>query len=295
MPSFQSFVFKVVTKIISARMNSISSIPKLRTFMEMGRMKPFLPKGTTITPDEVNGVPVEWLTPSKISTDAVILYLHGGGWTLGWKNNHRTLVAFICQAASSRALAVDYRLAPENPFPAALADCLSVYHWLINHGTRPDQIVFAGDSAGANLALTTIMSLRDNNDPLPAAVVCISPMTDLTGSGETFYSNKDALLTPLFALTMASLYYSDHDPQSPLISPHFGDLSGFPKLLIQVGEDEILLNDSTRLAEKAKNNSVDTKLTIWPGMWHVWHTFVPFLPEAQQAIDEIGSFIRENT
>ena len=224
MPSLQSTVFKLITKIVSARMNSISSIPKLRDFMEMGHMKPFLPKGTIITTEEVNGVPVEWLTPSLVATDAVILYLHGGGWTLGWKNNHRTLVAFICKAASCRALAVEYRLAPENPYPAALEDCLSVYHWLVNHGTRPDQIVIAGNSAGANLALTSIMSLRDNNDPLPAAIVCISPMTDLTGSGATFYSQKDALLTPRFALTMASLYYGNYDPQSPLISPHFGDL-----------------------------------------------------------------------
>ena len=229
MPSLQSHVFKLITKILSARMNSISSIPKLRDFMEMGGIKPFLPNGTIITPEVINDVPVEWLTPAHVNSDFVILYLHGGGWTLGWKNNHRTLVAFICKAASCRALAVEYRLAPENPFPAALVDCLSVYHWLINHGTRPDQIVFAGDSAGANLALTTVMSLRDSNDPLPAAIVCISPMTDLTGSGATFYSQKDALLTPRFALTMASLYYGEHDPQSPLISPLFGDLSGFPK------------------------------------------------------------------
>lgn len=295
MPSLQSVAFKLITKIVSARMNSISSIPKLRAFMEMGRTKPFLSKKTTITPDEVNGVPVEWITPSQPATDSVILYFHGGGWTLGWKNNHRTLVSFICQAASSRALAVDYRLAPEHPYPAALVDCLSVYHWLINNGTRPDQIVIAGDSAGANLALTTIMSLRDHGTPLPAAVVCISPMTDLTGSGESFYSNKDAILTPRFALTMAGLYYGDHDPQSPLISPHFGNLAGFPKLLIHVGEDEILLSDSLRLAKKANAAGVNVKLTVWPGMWHVWHSYAPFLPEAQQALDEIGSFIRENT
>jgi acetyl esterase/lipase len=294
MPSLQSRVFKEITKIISAHMNAISSIPKLRSFMEMGRMKPFLPVGTTFSPDKVNGVAVEWLTPSKVSTDTVILYLHGGGWTLGWKNNHRTLVAFICQAASSHAIAVDYRLAPEHPYPAALEDCLSVYRWLINNSTRPDQIVIVGDSAGANLALTTIMSLRDSNDLLPAAVVCISPMTDLTGSGETFYSQKDALLTPRFALTMASLYYGDHDPQSPLISPLFGDLSGFPRLLIQVGEDEILLSDSIRLADKATMAGVNMKLTVWPGMWHVWHTFVPFLPEAKQAVEQIGKFIRES-
>ena len=294
MPSIQSYIFRVLTKLLSARMNAIESIPKLRAFMEIGPKKPYLPRGTSIITDRINGIPVEWINPSQADTRTIILYLHGGGWTLGWKNNHRMMVAHICQSASSRALAVDYRLAPENPFPAALEDCLAAYRWLINNGTLSQQIVIAGDSAGANLVLATMLSLRDSGDPLPAAAVCISPMIDLSCSGETFFTNKDSLLTPKFALKMAEYYCNGQDPRSPLISPLYGNLEGLPPLLIHVGADEILLSDATRLKENASSAGVDVNLVVWPHMWHVWHTFVPFLPEANQAVKQIGEFIHNN-
>ena len=240
-----------------------------------------------------DGVSVEWIIPSNASSQSVILYLHGGGWTLGWYNSHRWLVAYICQAATSRALAVNYRLAPEDPFPAALEDCLAAYRWLLKSGTSPQQIVVAGDSAGGNLALATLMALRDAGDPLPAAAVCISPMTDLAGTGESFSTHKDPLLTTRFALSMARYYAGDQDPRLPLISPHYGNLDRLPPLLIHVGEDEILLSDAARLTDNARAAGVDVSLVIWPKMWHVWHAFAPYLPEAQQAIDAIGIFIRE--
>lgn len=203
-------------------------------------------------------------------------------------------MAHICQAAASRALAVEYRLAPEDPFPAALEDCLAAYRWLLKSGTSPQQIVVAGDSAGGNLTLTTLMALRDAGDPLPAAAVCISPMTDLAGTGESFSTNKDPLLTTRFALSMARYYAGGQDPRLPLISPHYGSLHEFPPLLIHVGEDEILLSDSMRLADNARADGVEVRLVIWPKMWHVWHAFVPYLPEAQQAVAEIGAFIGEH-
>jgi acetyl esterase/lipase len=293
MPSFQRTIFKTITKIMSARMNSISSLPKLRAFMDMGPPIPSFSKSLTIKTDLIDNIPVEWIIPQQTFSNSVILYLHGGGWTLGWKDSHRSLVAHICQSASSQALAVDYRLAPEYPFPAALEDCLAAYKWLLSDGTSPKQIVIAGDSAGANLALATMMSLRDTGDPLPAAAVCISPMTDLAGTGDTFYSKKDALLTSRFALTLAHYYIGNQDPHNPLISPHYGCLDGLPPLLIHVGEDEILLSDSIRLADKARSAGVDVNLKVWPKMWHVWHTFVPYLPEAKQAVNEIGLFIRK--
>jgi acetyl esterase/lipase len=203
------------------------------------------------------------------------------------------MVMHLCQGAGCRALAVDYRLAPEHPFPAGLEDCLAVYHWLLEDGFSSQDIVIAGDSAGANLTLSTLISLRDAGDPLPAAAVCISPMTDLAGTGESFRTNRDPTLTTGFALAMVQHYAGGQDLHQPLLSPHYADLRGLPPLLIQVGEVEILLSDATRLAEKARRDGVDISLVVWPNMWHVWHFFVPSLPEARRAVNAIGDFVRE--
>jgi acetyl esterase/lipase len=190
---------------------------------------------------------------------------------------------------------VDYRLAPEHPFPAALEDCLAAYRWLLGTGISPLDIVIAGDSAGGNLTLTTLLSLRDAGDPLPAAAVCIAPMTDLEGTGESFRTKDDPALTAEFALKVARHYAGDHDLRLPLLSPYHGDLRGLPPLLIQVGGDEILLSDATRLADDARAAGVEVHLAVWPKMWHVWHVFAPSLPEARRAIDDIGAFIRSAT
>lgn len=292
MSGMRTNVFRLAMKAFSARMDSISSVKELRTFVGAGAKKQRLPRDVTTQSTTAAGVPVEWITPAEVSCQSVILYLHGGGWIMGWYNSHRWMVSHICQAAGCRALAVDYRLAPEHPFPAALEDCLAAYRWLVESGTSPQEIVIAGDSAGGNLALTTLMALRDAGDELPAAAVCISPMTDLEGTGDSFRQADDALLKADSALSMARAYYADRDPRLPLISPQYGDLAGLPPLLIQVGEDEILLSDSLRLAEKAKAAGVDVSLVVWPGMWHVWHTLVPYLPEAKSAIADIGVFIQ---
>jgi monoterpene epsilon-lactone hydrolase len=193
-----------------------------------------------------------------------------------------------------RALAIDYRLAPEHPFPAALEDCYTVYHWLLRNGIAPQNIVIAGDSAGANLTLAALISLRDAGIPLPSAAVCLSPMTDLLATGESFRSKHDPALTKNFALTMARHYASNQDRHLPLLSPYYGDLRELPPLLIQVGEDEILLSDAQRLADKAQHAGVAVTLVIWPNMWHVWHLLVPILPEAQEAVNAIATFIREH-
>jgi len=240
-------------------------------------------------------VSAEWILPGSVSSQPVILYLHGGGWVLGWYQSHRVLSAHIGKASQSRVLAVNYRLAPENPFPAALEDCLAAYHWIVNENVAPDRIVIAGDSAGGNLTLAMLMVLRDAGDPLPAAAVCISPMTDLACTGETFHANRDALLTAEFAASMARYYRGERDPCLPLISPHYGDMRGLPPLLIQAGEYEILLSDAQRIADKARSAGVHVTLTVWPKMWHVWHVNTPWLPEAKQAVDTIGSFIRKHT
>jgi acetyl esterase/lipase len=189
---------------------------------------------------------------------------------------------------------VDYRLAPEHPFPAPLDDCLTVYRRLINDGIKPKHIVIAGDSVGANLTLAVLLTLRDTDEPLPAAAVCISPMTDLAFTGKSYDTQKDALLTAEIARSMSSHYVGNQDVYNPLISPHYGDLKGLPPLLIHAGKDEILLNDAERLANNARHAGVNVTLTIWPKMWHVWHILVPYLPEAIQATNEIGSFVHRH-
>jgi len=275
-------------------MNSISSIPELRAFSEKISKPLPLPGGVTSHKSTVHGIPVEWIIPPGRAGDSLIFYLHGGSWVMGWYNNHRVLAAHIGLASGSRVLAVDYRLAPEHPFPASLHDGLAVYHRLLTDGFEPNQVVIAGDSAGANLALGILISLRDADEIMPAAAVCISPMTDLACTGSTFYTNKDALLTAEFVRSMSRYYIGSQDVHLPLISPHFGDMQGLPPLLIHAGENEILLSDAERLAANALHAGVDVTLTVWPDMWHVWHLFAPYLPEAKQAVDEIGRFVRSH-
>src|SRR5574341_1696217 len=293
MISLQGSLLHLILRLRKAIYDWNAPVEKYRAELKLRGRFIKLPREVEVKPSIADDVPIEWLIPLNPSSQSVILYLHGGGWTMGWSNLHRRMVAHICQAAACRALAVDYGLAPEHPFPAALEDCLTVYHWLLKNGTSPHNLVMAGDSAGGNLTLAALMSLRDAGDPLPAAAVCISPMTDLAGTGESFRIKHDPALTVAFALTMARHYAGSQDLHSPLLSPHYGDLRGLPPLLIQVGDDEILLSDATRLADNARAAGVDVNLVVWPGMWHVWHLFVPSLPEAQQAIKAISDFIRE--
>jgi acetyl esterase/lipase len=293
MPSLQSHVLRLVLNARRAVIDWEAPVERFRTMVKRSErfFKP--PRDVAVEPVVADDVPGEWLIPPDASPPSVVLYLHGGGWTLGWSQIHRRMVAHLCRAAACRALAVDYRLAPEHPFPAALEDCLTAYRWLLKEGMLPRDIVIAGDSAGGNLTLATLMSLRDAADPLPAAAVCISPMTDLEGTGESLRTKKDPAQTAEFVLAMARHYAGGHDLRLPLLSPYHGDLRGLPPLLIQVGGDEILLSDATRLADDARAAGVEVSLVIWPRMWHVWHLFAPSLPEARQAVDAIGAFIRE--
>ena len=253
-----------------------------------------LPREVTIKPDLADGIPVEWITPPNASSQSVIFYIHGGAFIWGLYNVERQVAAHICQVAACRALAVDYRLAPGHLFPAGLEDCLTAYRWLLKNGISPRDIVIAGFSAGGNLTLATLLSLRDAGDPLPAAAVCISPLTDLEGTGESFRTKQDPALSGRFVLTTSRYYAGGQDLRLPLLSPHYGDLRGLPPLLIQVGDDEILFSDAIRLADHARAADVNVNLVIWQKMWHGWHLFAPTLPEARQAINEIGDFIREH-
>jgi len=236
----------------------------------------------------------EWITTPEINHDQVILYLHGGAYFLNYDSPHRDLVARLGRRAQMRALLLDYRLAPEHPYPAALEDALAAYQWLLSQGYTPANITIAGDSCGGGLALATLLKLREAGISLPAGAACISPWTDLAGSGASMESNaKVDFINSVDNLKIsAKLYAGIHDLKNPFISPLYADLTGLPPLLIQVGTREVLLDDSTRLAEQARGAGVDVTLEIWKGMFHVFQLGAGFMPEARKAVDNMAVFIR---
>jgi acetyl esterase/lipase len=266
----------------------------MRASQERWTSRPILPRGVTLQKVIAGGVRAEWLTPAAGSANGVLLYVHGGAWTMGWYEPHRWLVSHLARATGRRALALDYRLAPEHPFPAPLEDCLAAYRWLLANGTRPDEIIIGGDSAGGNLTLTTMLALRDNGEPLPAAGLCLSPVTDLAGSGEPAPSVQDAGLPVDWAQEQTHMYLGDTDPHLPLVSPFYADLHGLPPLLIQVGGDEYLLSDVQRFVPRARAAGVDVTLEAYSGMWHVWQILVGLMPEASQAVAAIAAFCRQH-
>jgi len=242
-------------------------------------------------------VPAEWLRPPSAAPGRVVLYLHGGGYVIGSPRSHRHLAAAIAAAARSSALLLEYRCAPEAPFPAAVDDAVAAYRWLLDQGVSAGGIVIAGDSAGGGLTGAALLALRDARLPLPAAGVCISPWVDLTCSGASYATKaaSDPIVKRAGVDEMARAYLGTADPRTPLASPLFADLRGLPPLLIQVGSEEVLLDDSIQLAERAKAAGVDTTLEVWEQMIHVWHWFLPMLDEAEEAVAAIGRFAASRT
>jgi acetyl esterase/lipase len=249
--------------------------------------------GIDVDGEEVGGLYAEWLVPPDAAADEVILYLHGGAYTAGSCASHRNAVSHIARAAGIRVFMPEYRLAPEHPFPAALEDGLAAYRWLLDRGKPARKVILAGDSAGGGLALAVMVAARDEGLPLPGAAALISAWTDLAATGDSLKSrnNKDPWFDADEIGPMARNYHQDTDPRHPLVSPLYASLEGLPPLMLQVGDHEILLDDSTRLAEKAREAGVDVTLRVWPGMWHVWHFFVGRMPEAKQAILEMAAFL----
>jgi len=294
MASLRSRILRSTLQRVISNLDTHLTLREQRTrFDDLAHRGIRLPRGVTACTVQVNGVHAEWIEPAGIGPKQVILYLHGGGYCLCSIDTHRGLAARLALACRSRVLIIAYRLAPENPFPAALEDALSAYHWLLQQGISPRQIAIGGDSAGGGLTLSTTVKLRDAGEPLPAALFLLSPWTDLTFSGESFRTRKK--VDPIFGhgdntLQFAPAYLGTADPANPLISPLFADLAGLPPTFIQVGNDEILLDDSTRLGERLQAAGVDVQLEVWKGMWHVFQVFAPFAPESQQAIEKIGNF-----
>ena len=243
----------------------------------------------------VAGRAAEWLRAPGTNAQRAILYLHGGGYVMGSPNTHRSLGGEVSRAAQAAVLMVDYRLAPESPFPAAVDDSVAAFEWLIAQGFKPQNLAIAGDSAGGGLAAATLLALRDRKLPLPKAAVCISPWSDLTCTNDSYKTRAaaDPMVTTDGIGNMAGVYLQGADPKDPLASPNFAELRGLPPLLIHVGRDEVLLDDSIKLHERAKAADVDSTLEIWDDMIHVWHAFYPMLPEGKQGITRVGAFLQE--
>jgi len=243
------------------------------------------------------GVDAEWVCAPGAANDRFVLYLHGGGYVIGSVKTHRDLMARLSRAAKARVLGLNYRLAPEHPFPAAVDDAVAGYKWLLAQGAKPGRIAIAGDSAGGGLAAATLVAIRDAKLPTPAAGVLLSPWVDLEGIGEsmTTRAKVDPVVQKEGLAGMAQAYLQGQNARTPLAAPLYADLKGLPPLLIQVGDAETLLDDSKRLDGRAKAAGVSTKLEVWPEMIHVWQLFASFLPEGQQAIEGIGKFVIERT
>jgi len=253
------------------------------------------------TPDDIvfehvdaSGVPAEWSYPPGAAADRAILYLHGGGYVIGSIASHRHLVAALARAAGARALALDYRLAPEHPFPAAVEDAVAAYRFLLTSGFSPSKIAVAGDSAGGGLTVASLVAIRDAGLPQPACGFCISPWVDLEGLGASMTSKaaSDPMVQHEGLSGMAQAYLAGASPRTPLAAPLHADLKGIAPLLIHVGSAETLLDDSTRLAAAAAAADVDVRLESWPGMIHVWHFFHTMLGEGREAIEVAGGYIR---
>lgn len=272
-----------------------TSIPALRQRAEKSaRGLGKVPAGLEVTAAPVPGLSAKWIRPSAASKDRAMLYFHGGGYVMGSSRSHRGIVAKFVAGSGIGALVFDYRLAPEHPFPAALDDSLTAYRWLLAQGFSPAHIVFTGDSAGAGLCLAALLAIRDNELPLPAAAALLSPWTDLKCTGST-YGRRDPL-APDGSWQVYSTYYAgDNDPALPLISPLYGDLAGLPPLLIYVGEEETMLDDSVRFAEKARAAGVEVTLHVGKGMVHCYPALSPLFPEAKVAMEDICAFLAKST
>ena len=295
MPSDESK--RLIELLRAQRANPPAVAPTVQQMRDnMERMNSHGPDEDVVcTPMDADGVPCEWIAAPGGDGGPVVLYLHGGGYIMGSINTHRQLCGWIAKAAGGRVLSVDYRLGPEHPFPAAVEDAVAAYDWLLAQGVEPGSVAVAGDSAGGGLTAATLLAIRDQGKALPAAGVMISPWTDLAATGESLTSR--AAIDPMIAGAaglggMSSGYLAGADPKTPLASPLYADLAGLPPLLIHVGTEEVLFDDSTRFDAKARAAGVDVTFEAWNGQVHVFHSFAFMVPEAREAIAKIGAFVK---
>jgi acetyl esterase/lipase len=253
-----------------------------------------IPESVKFTPVDAGGVPAEWVEWQGAPEDSVILYFHGGGYVFGDPDSHRDIAWRLGKESGSKVLVVDYRLAPEHRFPAAVDDAAASYRWLLQQGFAPDRIAVAGDSAGGGLAVALMVTLKNFGIDLPKVAVLMSPWVDLAMTGTSMVDNakSDVMLSPEAISIFASYYLGDTNPKAPLASPVFADLSGLPPTLVLVGSKEVLLSDSETLVEKINTAGGDARLSVWPKMPHVFPILASVIPEGKKAVLDMADFLR---
>lgn len=268
------------------------------TFDSLNSELPKLPRGTALVPVVDGDMRGAWLTASGVVPQRTLYYLHGGGYVWGSPKTHADLAMRLSRQMNARVFLVDYRLAPAHACPAAIEDATAGWHWLLaQDGVDPARTAIAGDSAGGGLSLATMLALRDAGDPLPAAACLLSPWTDMTGTAPSLDANDatDPVLSAFGIRKMGPAYYGKLPADNPRVSPLFADLTGLPPMLIQVGSQEILLDDSTGLAARIRDAGGDVQLDVWPKMPHVWQMMAFALPEGRKAIADMAAFVDRHT
>lgn len=285
-----------IARLFAERREEDVPLPRRRRDWEAEARADTLPEGAQFRPAIAGGVPAEWVDMPGADPRRVLLFFHGGAYNAGSPRTHRKLTALLAQATGARVLVPDYRLAPEHPFPAAVKDALLAFGWLLTEGYEASDIVVGGDSAGGGLALSMLLALREAGAQMPRAAVLMAPWTDLSASSPSYERlwQNDPVIDPQRLREAGSWYAGRRNPRDPMASPLFAELGGLPPMLIHVGGGEVMLDDSTRFADAAAAAGCRVTLKIWPELWHVFHNAAPEVPEASEAIAEIGQFVRQS-
>jgi acetyl esterase/lipase len=294
MDSFLLFFVKRLLRFIKGRAKYKNAVISRKRFETAVSLVPFRFPGFTYQPFLITDMKCEWVIPGSADNKKVLLFFHGGGYGAGSINTHRGLACALANESGVKVLLIEYRLAPENKYPAALEDAVAAYQWLLKEGYSADKIAFGGDSAGGGLTICTALYLRDNHLPLPKCIIALSPWLDLSQSGDSVTANKsiDPVLVYDGLFIWSKNYLGDADSKAPYASPLFQDLKGLPPIYIQVGEDEMLLSDSVRFAEKARAADVNVELDVFPAMFHVFNAYWQVLPQSKAANKKLGVFLR---
>lgn len=296
MPSYRARCVRFLLKRTVGRMyrKAGQSLPELRKLDDFLIRSQKPPRGTRISSVTLNGLSGEWIQGPGPGSEAAILYLHGGAFVSGSPGVHRELAARIAASAGVRVFSLDYRLAPEHPFPAAVEDTLVAYRWLLGQGYTPSDLFLGGESSGGGLALQALLAMKEEGISLPRAAFFLSPVTDwcrLDGESYTSRAPLDPMVSLLQCRFTASKYVGDHPRDAPLLQPTEMDLTGLPSMWIQVGDYEVLLSDAERLAQRASEAGIDVDYKVWPGLWHVFQATARLVPEGRESIQELGRFV----
>lgn len=286
-------VSSALRHLVKRRSQGDVDVAFVRSWVNRLMAVPWPHRQVNFRPFDCNDLRGEWVWSAEDACERVVLYFHGGGYFFCSPRTHRPVTAGLARHLGCATLALQYRLAPEHPYPAALEDALAAYRWVLSQGIAPENIALAGDSAGGGLALATLVSLRDHGEPLPSACVCFSPWTDLAATGASLDQNDPhcAMFSAAGIRRARMLYVGKADPYDPRLSPLYADLRGLPPILVHVSDTEVLLDDSTRLAQRAMEAGTPLKLKIWKNLPHVWQLFCRLIPEGGKSLEEAAEFL----